>query len=76
MARTFIDNLVDEWHMIIMFWASNVEVVVISENMDGDLFFVNRDVALYPRCVFDRVDEANSIEFIDLNFNSWSLGVM
>ncbi len=50
--------------------------MIISENMDGDLVFVNRDVALYPRCVFDRVYEDNSIEFVDLNFNNWSLGVM
>ena len=39
MARAFVDDLIDEWHRIIIFGAYGVEVVIISKNMDGALFF-------------------------------------
>ena len=41
MARTFIDDLVDEWRQVIIFGARGVEVAIISANMDSALFFIN-----------------------------------
>jgi len=35
MAHTFINDLVDEWHMVIIFGACDMEVVIISANMDS-----------------------------------------
>jgi len=40
MASTLIEHLVYEWRGIIIFGASDIEVVVINPNMDGALFFV------------------------------------
>jgi len=74
MVHTFIDNLVDKWCRVVIFRESGVEVMVISANTDGALFFVNREGVGYPICVFDWVDEANSVKLVNLNFNSWRFG--
>lgn len=71
MACAFINDLVDEWHQIIIFGTHGIEVMIISANTDNTLFFVNWDEVGYPRCVLDWVDEANAKKFVDLSFNRW-----
>lgn len=51
-------------------------VVIINTNMDVTLFFVNRNWVGYPRRVCNWVSEANSMDFINLDFNSWCLSWM
>ena len=71
MPPTFIDDLVDEWHRVIIFGAHDIKVAIISANTDGALFFVNRDGVRYPRCILDWVDEVSTMKLVDLKFNSW-----
>lgn len=69
MARAFIDDLINEWRRVIIFWACSIEVVIIIANIDGALFFVNRDGVRYPRYILDWVDEADATKLVDLNFD-------
>jgi len=71
-----IDELVDEWCRVILFGTRFVEILEISTNADGALFFHDGYRVRNLRRVSDRIGESNFLEFIDFLFDFLCLGSM
>ena len=42
-ARTLVNELINEWRGVVVFWASSINVAVIDTDANGTLFFIDRD---------------------------------
>ena len=74
MPRTLIDDLVNEWFREVFFGSSFVQVAKVSADMNGALFFENRNRIGHPSGVFNGIDNTSLLELIDFSFDRFSSG--
>ena len=68
MARTSIDDLVDEWGGVIFIGTCFVQILKIGANTYCALFFHDGNKVGNPRCVSNGVDKPIFVKIIDFSF--------
>ena len=76
MPYTLINGLVNKWCGEVVFGTSLVQVMKVSENTDGALFFEDGNWVGHPSGVFDGINETSLLELIDFGFDSFTSGRM
>ena len=74
MADASINDLINEWSGVVVFGTCSIEISEFGAYVNHNLFFGDRDRVGKPTCVFNRKDELNLVEFIELIFNGQSFG--
>lgn len=69
MIGASVNDLVYEWCRVIVFGKIFVQISEISTNIDGSMFFHEGYRVRNPRCVSDKIDESNFVDFIDFLFD-------
>lgn len=59
MVGVSVNDLVNEWHQVIVFWTRFFHIFEISTNEDGALSFHDRYKVRNPRYISDKIDEPN-----------------
>ena len=73
MAGTSINDMVDERSWEIVLETCEIEITKISTNMNGTLFFINRNRIRNPSGIRNGVYETCFTQFLDLGFDNMSL---
>ena len=73
MSSTGIDDLVNEWNVEILLGIGQVQITKVSTNMNGTLFFINKNMIRNPSGICDGVYETYFALFLNLNLYNRSL---
>ena len=70
MVSTGINDLVNEWSGEVFFRTCKIQVMKVNIDVNGTLFFVNKNMSGNPSSIRDRVYGNLFTQFLDLGFDS------
>ena len=73
MSSVGVNDLVNEWSREVVFGTCQIQVMKISTNMDGTLFFIHGRRIRNPSGIHDGVYETCFMQFLDFDFDNMSL---